>query len=137
MKANAIVATFLAGAVFAMPASVFAQQVPPPNSAPPSYARPSYASGDETITGRIASFDGKFHLEVRDDRGFTDHVELHQGTVILPTGLELQPGMSVTIHGRNAGTIFAAGEIDTPYDRYGVLVPVRPSASYSLGIGIR
>ena len=105
--------------------------------APPSYARPSYASGEETIRGRIASFDGRFHLEVRDDRGFIDNVQLHQGTVINPTGLTLQPGMSVTIFGKSAGSFFAATEVDTPYDRYGLLIPVRPGPSYAIGIGIR
>jgi len=137
MTSSGLLATILTAVALAAPVAAFAQQVPPPDAAPPSYARPSYASGDERISGRIAAFDGKFRLDLRDDRGFMDHVLLHQGTVINPTGLQLRPGMSATIYGKNAGTVFAANEIDTPYDNYGVLVPIRPSAAYSLGIGIR
>jgi hypothetical protein len=81
----------------------------------PSYARPSYAAADETIAGRIRSVDGAFALSVDDDRGFIDTVELHAGTIINPTGLTLSPGMSVTILGVNAGPVFSANEIDTPY----------------------
>ncbi|HVA37868.1 MAG TPA: hypothetical protein VNJ51_09675 [Candidatus Dormibacteraeota bacterium] len=91
---------------------------------PPSYAQPgvpSYASQDEQIHGRIISFDGGYHLQVRDDRGYVDNVELHQGTVINPTGLTLAPGMVVSINGYNAGPYFAANEIDTPYVFYGAV----------------
>lgn len=85
--------------------------------AQPSYARPA----DESIHGRIVSFDGAYNLQVRDDRGFVDNVSLHQGTIINPTGLTLQPGMIVSIAGVNAGSTFAANEIDTPYTfAYGV-----------------
>jgi hypothetical protein len=80
---------------------------------------PSYASGEEVIRGRIASIDGKYHLQVRDDRGFVDSVTLHDGTVINPTGLRLSPGQSVTVMGHNTGKSFAANEIDTPYANYG------------------
>ena len=80
---------------------------------------PSYARGaDETIHGRIQSFDGAYHLTVRDDRGYVDDVTMHQGTIINPTGLTLQPGMVVSIDGFNAGRTFAANEIDTPYSYY-------------------
>jgi hypothetical protein len=85
---------------------------------------PSYATGEESIRGRIASFDGKYHLELRDDRGFVDRVSLHDGTVINPTGLRLSPGQSVTILGHNTGATFEANEIDTPYAHYGGVYPV-------------
>lgn len=78
----------------------------------PSYARPS---SEQTIHGRIASINGTFNITVRDDAGYLDNVELHQGTIINPTGLTLAPGMTVTVLGYNAGSAFAANEIDTPY----------------------
>ncbi|MDB5092332.1 MAG: hypothetical protein JWO85_433 [Candidatus Eremiobacteraeota bacterium] len=81
----------------------------------PSYARPPAGSYDQTIRGRIQSIDGTFRLTVLDERGFVDAVQLHQGTVINPTGLTLAPGMSVTITGYNAGSSFDANEIDAPY----------------------
>lgn len=80
----------------------------------PSYARPP-AGTDNSIKGRIQSIDGAYHLTVLDDRGFFDSVQLHQGTIINPTGLSLASGMSVTITGYNAGSTFDANEIDTPY----------------------
>jgi opacity protein-like surface antigen len=78
---------------------------------------PSYAAvqNDQQIQGRIAAFDGAYNLQVRDNRGFIDNVELHDGTVINPTGLTLAPGMIVNILGYNAGNAFDANEIDTPY----------------------
>ncbi len=81
---------------------------------------PSYASGDESIRGRIAAIDGKYQLQLHDDRGFIDKVSLHDGTIINPTGLRLAPGQSVTIHGHTAGKTFEANEIDTAYANYGV-----------------
>lgn len=83
----------------------------------PSYAQPpsTYASGEENIHGRIVSFDGRYALTVRDERGFIDDVQLHQGTIINPTGITLEPGMVVSVLGYNAGSFLAANEIDTPY----------------------
>ncbi|HEV8022830.1 MAG TPA: hypothetical protein VGP41_16260 [Candidatus Lustribacter sp.] len=120
----------------AFPTGSFAQQTPdappmaapapPPPAAPvevPSYARPT---GDETITGRIVSFDGAYALAVRDDRGFIDNVRMRQGTIINPTGITLATGMSVTIHGVNTGSTFAANQIDTPYNSYGFAYPAYP-----------
>ncbi len=79
----------------------------------PTYARP--APVHETITGSIASFDGKYALALNDDRGFVDSVQLRDGTIINPTGLRLIEGMRVTITGYTAGKIFVALQIDTPY----------------------
>jgi hypothetical protein len=82
----------------------------------PSYAEPAQnAPADEQIRGRISSFDGGYNLTVRDERGFIDNVQLHQGTIINPTGLTLAPGMVVSILGFNEGSFFAANEVDTPY----------------------
>ena len=85
----------------------------------PSYAQ--HIAQDAQIHGRILSFDGAYSLQVRDEKGYVDNVQLHQGTIINPTGLTLAPGMIVSIMGYNAGNAFAANQIDTPYTyTYGV-----------------
>jgi plastocyanin len=82
----------------------------------PADTLPSYAAGKPaTIRGQISSVGGKYDLFVRDDRGYIDHVVLHNGTVINPTGLELAAGETVTIMGQSAGHVVQADEIDTPY----------------------
>jgi hypothetical protein len=103
----------LAALTLAVPIAAQAQDVP-------SYAQgqPSYANGEENIHGRIVSFDGGYNLQVRDEQGYVDNVQLHQGTIINPTGLTLEPGMVVSILGYNAGPYLAANEIDTPYTYY-------------------
>jgi len=86
---------------------------------------PSYSQGqnsaedDSQIRGRITGFDGNYNIRVTDERGYADNVELHEGTIINPTGLTLEPGMVVSILGYNAGSYFAANEIDTPYVEQG------------------
>lgn len=76
----------------------------------------SYAlrSGDQTLHGVITSIDGKYGLTVRTDRAVTDNVMLHRGTVIDPTGLQLRPGMQVTIAGHPDANAFDANKIDAP-----------------------
>ena len=105
-------ATALAVAGLMLPTIASAQDIP-------SYAQPNR---DETIHGRIISVNGTFNISVRDDRGFVDNVELHQGTIINPTGLTLASGMNVTVIGIANGGEFDANEIDTPY-RYAGPVP--------------
>jgi len=83
----------------------------------PSYAKPGYASTEQTIHGRVTVVNGTY-MEIADSNGYTDRVQLHQGTIINPTGIRLAPGMSVTIIGHNNGHLFLANEIDTPY-QYG------------------
>lgn len=88
---------------------------------------PSYASaGNQQLRGRIASINGTWNITVNDTNGYTDSVELHQGTIINPTGLTLEPGMDVTIDGYPDGSNFAAMEIDTSYRHAGPA----PSAVY-------
>jgi hypothetical protein len=117
-------ATAIAVAGLIFPAAAMAQNVP-------SYAQQSYANGDQTIQGRIASIDGTFDITVQDDNGYTDAVELHQGTIINPTGLTLEPGMTVTIDGYNAGPVFEANQIDTPYEYSGARpIPVYYGAGW-------
>jgi hypothetical protein len=74
---------------------------------------PTNAESD--VHGRVVGFDGAYSLTVRDERGFIDNVQLHQGTIINPTGLTLAPGMIVSVLGFDAGGYLAANEIDTPY----------------------
>jgi len=88
-----LAAAALAIAGLVHPTNASAQDVP-------SYAQPGR---DESIQGRIASVNGTFNISVRDNRGFVDNVELHQGTIINPTGLTLAAGMSVTIIGVGNG----------------------------------
>jgi hypothetical protein len=105
----------IALALSAVPLPSFAQTAAgAAPAAPPSYGR----RADESISGRVTSFDGGYNLQVRDERGFIDNVQLHQGTIINPTGLRLAPGMAVTVYGVNRGPVFAANEIDTPYLSY-------------------
>jgi len=89
----------------------------------PSYADQQPAaydgSGDAQIRGRIVNFDGGYNLQVKDERGYVDNVQLHPGTIINPTGITLAPGMVVSILGYNAGSFFGANEVDTPYTFYG------------------
>jgi hypothetical protein len=100
-----IIAALAAALLIAAPFAANAQDEP-------SYAQ---GDGDGQIRGRVVAFDGAYNLQVRDDKGYIDNVELHQGTIINPTGLTLAPGMVVSILGYNAGDNFAANEIDTPY----------------------
>ena len=98
--------------------------------------RPSYATHDEdTVHGRIVSVNG-FDVSVRDEKGYVDHVLMHQGTIINPTGLTLNPGMTVTILGYNQGSTLAANEIDTPYNYTPAAVAyVAPYVGYYGGYG--
>ena len=83
---------------------------------------PSYSDngpdtdGEAQIHGRVLNFDGGYNLQVRDEKGYVDNVQLHQGTIINPTGLTLAAGMVVSILGYNAGNYFAANQVDTPYN---------------------
>lgn len=74
------------------------------------------------IQGTVASINDTFNISVDDNRGSMDNIELHQGTIINPTGLTLEPGMAVTILGYGDGNQFDANEIDTPYS-YGGAAP--------------
>ncbi len=99
----------IAAAALISPAIASAQEVP------------SYANGDanQQIQGTVSSINDTWNISVTDSNGYTDSVELHQGTIINPTGLTLEPGMSVTIAGYPDGSNFDAMEIDTPYQYEG------------------
>jgi hypothetical protein len=102
---NKQLAALAAALILAAPLAASAQDVP-------SYAA---SDTDQQIHGRIANFDGGYNLQVRDANGYVDNVQLHDGTIINPTGLTLAPGMVVSIDGFNSGSFFDANEIDTPY----------------------
>lgn len=95
---------FLLPLLFLIPTMVNAQSLP-------SYAQPSYSVPQETIGGTISSLNGSYVLYLNDARGFVDMVYLQTGTVILPTGTMLQPGMPVTISGYAKGNAFIALQI--------------------------
>jgi hypothetical protein len=122
---KSILAASIALATAAVPVGSFAQS----EAAAAPAAPPSYGRADESVKGRVTSFDGAYSLQVRDDRGFIDNVQLHPGTIIIPTGVRLAPGMAVTIYGVNHGPVFAANEIDTPYQTYGDY-PAYPPFAY-------
>jgi hypothetical protein len=99
----------LASAALIVPAIASAQDAP-------MYAM---AGTDQQIQGTIASINGTWNITVADASGYSDSVELHQGTVINPLGLTLASGMSVTVAGYPDGPNFDAMEIDTPYHYQG------------------
>jgi hypothetical protein len=142
MSIARLLAATITAAALATPIAAFAQQAPPAAGAsapdpgpPPSYARPTTVNGEESIQGRVASFDGKYNLQINDDRGYIDSVEMRQGTIINPTGIRLAPGMRVTVLGHNRGHYFAAEQIDTPYQSYGFDYPAYPGYGVYPGYG--
>lgn len=67
-----------------------------------------YGNNGNRIGGQVSSF-SPYNLYLSNGT----HVELHDGTVINPTGATPQPGQSVTVIGHwNADRTFAADEID-------------------------
>jgi hypothetical protein len=77
---------------------------------------PSYAvASQQSIKGTITGFNGQYAVFVQDEKGYTDNVQMHDGTVINPTGIRLQEGMKVTIYGYPNGSVFQAYRIDTQY----------------------
>jgi hypothetical protein len=81
---------------------------------------PSYATAaQQTIKGTITGFNGQYTVYVQDEKGYGDNVQMHDGTVINPTGIRLQAGMRVTIYGYANGPAFQAYRIDTQVSSYG------------------
>jgi hypothetical protein len=94
-------------------------------------AQDAPAGQDQQIQGTIAAINGTWNITVADANGYADSVDLHQGTIINPTGLTLEPGMNVTIDGYADGSNFDAMEIDTPYQYQG---PAPVAVYYGSGI---
>jgi hypothetical protein len=84
---NRLFVMLLTLAVAGAPVAAWAQSAP---SGVPSYAAPAPAPADnrETIHGQVASFDqNSGNLQLNDDRGFVDSVQLGQNTVVRPDGV--------------------------------------------------
>jgi hypothetical protein len=127
----ALALTFAIGGVAGAQTPALTDDGPAAQAPAPSYASPAT---DAQISGSITVITGKYTLQIRDDRGYVDNVTLHQGTVINPTGLKLQPGMHVAISGVNAGDSFAANQIDTPYT-VTLVQPLYPAYGFGVGLG--
>jgi hypothetical protein len=128
-----IFSLFLAATAIAAPLAASAQptstQPAQPPAVAPSYARPDVTTGEDVVHGRVISFDGAYTMQVADERGYVDSVQLHKGTIINPTGLTLAPGMMVTIRGVNNGSALVANQIDTPYTAFAAY-PAYPYYGY-------
>ena len=104
------------------------QQGPPPQQQGPPDQAPSYAQPPAPtyahqggIKGVVTGFDGQWIVYMHDDKGYTDHITLHQGTMINPTGIRLIEGMRVTVYGSADGPTYQADRIDvasSPYSPY-------------------
>jgi hypothetical protein len=71
-------------------------------------------ASDQPLHGVITAIHGRYGFAVRGDRGDAESVTLHRGTILNPTGLQLQAGMQVTIAGHPSRGTFAADKIDAP-----------------------
>jgi hypothetical protein len=119
-----LVAALAAALCLATPALALAQQSPDEQGQggpPPTYAQPLAAPAygrQDSIKGTLAGFDGQWVVYMHDDKGYTDHITLHQGTVINPTGIKLLEGMKVTVFGQPDGPTFQANRVDVGYSPY-------------------
>jgi hypothetical protein len=102
-----LAAAFCAAASFALPSLVGAQTYP-------SYSTAS----QQSVKGSITGFNGAYTLYLQDDKGYGDNIQMHDGTVINPTGIKLQEGMRVTIYGYANGSVFSAYRIDVTGSTY-------------------
>jgi hypothetical protein len=85
----------------------------------PSYAQPPPSYGNQqAIKGTISGFDGQWVVYMHDEKGYTDHITLHQGTIINPTGIKLLEGMQVTVYGYADGPTFQANAVNVAYSPY-------------------
>jgi hypothetical protein len=101
----------VAGAATTLALAAAVATVPMAGLAASNYA----ASPGPSIQGMIVSIPGKYSIEVQTPSGKVDDVSLHQGTIINPTGITLEPGFHVRIYGYPNNGTFLANEIDTPY----------------------
>jgi len=104
-----------------VPGVAGAQQSEPGYGPVPSYGTP--VRPQDQIRGTVTGFDGAYIVHMRDDRGYDDHVSMHQGTEINPLGTRLVEGMPVTIYGYANGPTFEANRID-------VAVAYAPNGGY-------
>jgi hypothetical protein len=108
---SALGAICAAALVLSLPGVAAAQPVPSYGTQPPpAYATP--VGHQESIKGTLTGFDGQYVVYMRDARGYNDHVTLHQGTVINPTGIKLVEGMQVQVWGYSNGPTFQADTVE-------------------------
>ncbi|HZV76706.1 MAG TPA: hypothetical protein VFF63_02985 [Candidatus Babeliales bacterium] len=141
-KISKLCAALGAAVCLALPALASAQQQPYPQSYPqqqPSYAVPPPSYGHQNgISGTISGFDGQWIVYMHDDKGYTDHITLHQGTIINPTGIKLLEGMNVTVYGYADGPTFQANIVNvasSPYSPYYTPDNGNPAYGYGYGYG--
>ena len=103
----------------------------------PTYAQPppAPAYGRQNASGTVSGFDGQWVVYMHDDKGYTDHVTLHQGTIINPTGIKLLEGMRVTIYGNADGPTFQANRVDVAYSPYSPYYGSDGNPAYGYGDG--
>ncbi len=118
----------------AFPALASAQQTygNQPSYAQPPPVAPTYANQTK-ITGTISGFDGQWVVYMHDDRGYTDHITLHQGTIINPTGIKLLEGMKVTVYGYADGSTFQANAFEVAYSPYSQYYTADGNPAYGYG----
>jgi hypothetical protein len=135
-----LVASLSAAAFVALPLVASAQQ--PYGDQPPPYGQqqqqtysvppPPYGN-QNAIKGTISGFDGQWIVYMHDEKGYTDHVTLHQGTIINPTGIKLIEGMRVTIYGYAQGSTFEANRVDVAYSPYSPYYGANGEPAYGYG----
>lgn len=129
-----VVAALTAAAVLSVPALALAQPNGEQETQPPSYAQPAQQYANHPgITGTISGFDGQWVVYMHDDKGYTDHITLHQGTIINPTGIRLNEGMKVTVYGNADGPTFQANRIDVAYSPYSPYYGSNGQPAYGAG----
>lgn len=106
----------LLGAAVAAPLALTLPVTASAQEPAPSYGTP--VANQQTIKGTLTGFDGSYVVYLHDDRGYSDHVTMHQGTVINPTGIKLTEGMRVAIYGYGNGPTFDAYRVDVAGSSY-------------------
>ena len=106
----------LLGAALAAPLSLTFPATASAQEPAPTYGTP--VANQQSIKGTLTGFDGTYIVYLHDDRGYSDHVTLHQGTAINPTGVKLTEGMRVTIYGYANGSTFDAYRVDVAGSSY-------------------
>ena len=125
-------------AFVALPLVASAQQPygdqPPYAQQQQTYSAPTPPYGNQqSVKGTLSGFDGQWIVYMHDDKGYTDHVTLHQGTIINPTGIKLLEGMHVTIYGYAAGSTFQANRVDVAYSPYSPYYGTNGEPAYGYG----
>ncbi len=112
----------------------YGDQPPPYAQQQQPYAQPPAPYGNQqSIKGTVSGFDGQWIVYMHDEKGYTDHVTLHQGTIINPTGIKLLEGMRVTIYGYAQGSTFQANRVDVAYSPYSQYYGANGEPAYGYG----